>query len=53
MPVLKAALGAEGLAWAQPAADLLSTALVAALYLWTSRRMMAPGQKMGPRPAPF
>ncbi len=38
---LQAALEAEGLAWAQPAADLLSTTLVAALYLWTSRRMMA------------
>ena len=28
-------------AWAQPVADLLSTALVAALYLWTSRKRMA------------
>lgn len=34
-------LGAAGLAWAQPAADLLSTALVALLYLRTSRGMMA------------
>lgn len=34
-------LEAKGLAWAQPVADLLSTALVALLYLWTSRKMMA------------
>ena len=39
--LLQAVLEAEGLAWAQPAADLLSTALVAALYFWTSRNMMA------------
>lgn len=39
--VLQAVLQANGLAWAQPAADVLSTALVAALYLWTSRRVMA------------
>lgn len=39
--LLNAALGAAGLAWAQPVADLLSTALVAALYLWTSRKMMS------------
>lgn len=38
--LLQAAFGVTGLAWAQPAADLLSTALVAVLYLWTSRRMM-------------
>lgn len=38
---VQALLGAAGLAWAQPAADLLSTALVALLYLWTSRKMMA------------
>lgn len=36
--ILKAALGAAGLAWAQPVADLLSTALVAALYLYTRKR---------------
>ena len=39
--ILQALLEAKGLAWAQPVADLLSTALVALLYLWTSRRMMA------------
>lgn len=39
--ILQALLGATGLAWAQPVADLLSTVLVAMLYLWTSRRMMA------------
>ena len=39
--ILQALLGANGLAWAQPVADLLSTVLVAMLYLWTSRRMMA------------
>ncbi len=39
--ILQAVLEANGLAWAQPAADLLSTVLVAALYLWTSRKMMA------------
>ena len=41
--LLQALLEAEGLAWAQPVADLLSTALVAGLYLWTSRRMMGAG----------
>lgn len=41
--ILQAILQANGLAWAQPVADLLSTALVAALYFRTSRRMMAPG----------
>ena len=39
--ILQALLGATGLAWAQPVADLLSTVLVAMLYFWTSRRMMA------------
>lgn len=38
--LLQAAFGVTGLAWAQPVADLLSTALVLALYLWTSRRRM-------------
>lgn len=38
--LLQAAFGVTGLAWAQPAADLLSTALVLALYLWTARRLM-------------
>ena len=47
--LLQAALGAEGLAWAQPAADLLSTALVAALYLRTSRAMMAEREGAGPQ----
>ena len=31
--LLRAALGAEGLVWAQPAADILSTLLAAVLYL--------------------
>ena len=39
--LLQAFLEANGLAWAQPVADLLSTALVAVLYLWTSRKRMA------------
>ena len=39
--ILQALLGATGLAWAPPVAALLSTVLVAMLYLWTSRRMMA------------
>lgn len=39
--ILQALLQANGLAWAQPVADLLSTALVALLYLRTSRKMMA------------
>lgn len=39
--LLQAVLEANGLAWAQPVADLLSTALVAVLYLWTSRKMMS------------
>ena len=38
--LLQAVLDANGLAWAQPVADLLSTALVTALYLRTSRKMM-------------
>lgn len=38
--ILQALLAEAGLAWAQPAADLLSTALVAMLYLQTSRKMM-------------
>lgn len=36
--ILKAVLGAAGLAWAQPVADLLSTALVAVLYLYIRRK---------------
>lgn len=40
--LLQAAFGVTGLAWAQPVADLLSTALVLALYLWTVRRLTRP-----------
>ena len=43
--ILEAAVGMNGLLWAQPVADVLSTALVAALYGRTSRRMMAAGQR--------
>ena len=39
--ILQALLGATGWAGAQRVADLLSTVLVAMLYFWTSRRMMA------------
>ena len=39
--LLQAVLDASGLAWAQPVTDLLSTALVAVLYLWTSRKRIA------------
>ena len=39
--ILQAAFVVTGLAWAQPVADLLSTALVAALYWGTSRKMIA------------
>ncbi len=39
--ILKKAIGANGLAWAQPVADLLSTALVIFLYLRNLRRMEA------------
>ena len=38
--LLQAVLEANGLVWAQPVADLLSTALAAVLYLWTSRKMI-------------
>lgn len=38
--VLESLWQANGLAWAQPVADLLSTALVVLLYLETSRKMM-------------
>ncbi len=37
--VLKSAMGANGLAWAQPVADLLSTILVVILYVITFRKM--------------
>ena len=40
--LLQAASGVTGLVWAQPLADLLSTALVFFLYIWTSRRRMRP-----------
>lgn len=43
--LLQAVLRAEGLAWAQPVADILSTALVALLYLRTSRKMMAESEQ--------
>lgn len=42
--VLKAAIGANGLAWAQPVADLLSTALVVFLYIRTVKKMEANAQ---------
>ncbi len=37
--ILKAYIGANGIAWAQPVADLLSTILVALLYSITVRKM--------------
>ncbi len=37
--ILKASIGANGLAWAQPIADLLSTILVAVLYIITVKKM--------------
>lgn len=36
--LLNAVLGAAGLAWAQPVADLISTALVAVLYFYTHKK---------------
>ena len=44
--LLNTALGASGLAWAQPVADLLSTALVAILYFYT-RRKAEKGARIG------
>lgn len=41
--LLNAALGAAGLAWAQPAADLLSTALAFILYFRRVRKLQAGG----------
>ena len=38
--VLKALLGADGLVWAQPVADLLSMAVVAVLYSLTVKKMI-------------
>ena len=43
--ILEAAVGMNGLLWAQPVADLLSTALVAALYGRTSRKMITAGRR--------
>lgn len=40
--VLEVFLEADGLAWAQPVADVLSLCLVAVLYLAVSRKMMKP-----------
>lgn len=37
--IMRAAIGVNGLVWAQPVADLLSTVLVAALYLAAVRKM--------------
>ena len=37
--LLKMAIGLDGLAWAQPVADILSTGLVAILYIRTVRKM--------------
>ncbi len=37
--ILKANIGANGLAWAQPVADLLSTILVVVLYIITVKKM--------------
>lgn len=42
--IMRAAVGVTGLVWAQPVADLLSTALVVILYFATVRKMqMQPG----------
>ena len=37
--IMNAAIGVNGLIWAQPVADLLSTAMVVALYLRTLQKM--------------
>ena len=39
--ILKESIGANGLAWAQPVADLLSTVLVVILYVITVKKMEA------------
>ena len=44
--ILQAAFGVTGLAWAQPVADLLSTALVMVLYFWSSRKLSAPDSQL-------
>lgn len=43
--ILQASLGATGLAWAQPVADLLSTILAALLYLRTVQKLEKPAEK--------
>jgi len=45
--LLQAAFGVTGLAWAQPAADLLSTVLVAVLYWMTFRNMIGLDGQLG------
>ena len=42
--IMKAAIGVTGLVWAQPVADLLSTVLVAVLYLVTVQTMQKSAQ---------
>ena len=44
--ILQAAFGVTGLAWAQPVADLLSTALVMVLYFWSSRKLITPNSQL-------
>ena len=39
--ILKGMLGANGLVWAQPAADLLSTVLVVVLYARTAKKLIS------------
>lgn len=43
--IMKAAIGVTGLVWAQPVADLLSTALVIILYLITVHKMQKSAKK--------
>ena len=43
--LMNAAIGVTGLVWAQPVADLMSTALVAVLYVVTVRKMRIPGKR--------
>ena len=43
--IMKAAIGVTGLVWAQPVADLLSTVLVAVLYLTTVQKMQKSAEK--------
>lgn len=55
--LLGAAMGADGLAWAQPAADILSTILAAVLYLaarkGTTRRQETEGRLHGNGESPL